>query len=386
VSYQTGTVTNINDLLDTFKTFLVGAGWTVHSWWREKMMMGVFTGGIPLHDEYSYRFGVRLSVSKGTKHVLMQDFYITHDFLYGTNGGTFPKNGPGIAVIMGAAAAATDFVDGAIHGGVALFPTFTTPATVPETNIMVCPLPSVTHQDSGTWDPSDVNHPLGIDDGTLAAPFGPVGGAPVPMPYWMFADATGDNVVLVVLHDNTTTLRTTYICFGDLLKAGNWNGGTYLGASHATVNAFTGLDGPGHAVNRFGPPGAIADDGGITFSVRITDPVDSTLAGWFGLGGGGRRIISSAEMDIQGVGPTGLRTGSFGFGILRTLRSSVVDGAPGLPVYLAIQRDSGLLSLIGTLPNIYQAKSAGFVPGTDTLAQNGDAVVVFDGFSVKKVP
>jgi hypothetical protein len=58
----------------------------------------------------------------------------------------------------------------------------------------------------------------------------------------------------------------------------------------------------------------------------------------------------------------------------------------GLPAYLSIQRDSGLQSLIGSIPNVYQAKTFGFPFGYETVAPNGDPYVIFDGFMIKKVP
>jgi hypothetical protein len=83
--------------------------------------------------------------------------------------------------------------------------------------------------------------------------------------------------------------------------------------------------------------------------------------------------------------PLGQKTG-FGYGSLKSTKSSMVDAAPGLPIYLTVTRDSGLQSMIGAVPNIFQAKTFGFPFGTQTLAPNGDTYIVFDGFMIKKVP
>jgi hypothetical protein len=395
MAYQSGTFTNLNDVLSTFATFLVSVGWTLHSNFREPMMFGVpdhRTTPPPPHDVYSFRYAWRVSASKGNKFIAMQDFYITHDGTYGTSGGGFPINGPGIAAVIGTAAGATvTEADMATahpswyHGmpaimnpeGPVTLVSFVGDVTNPSTNFIM-PLPSVVGQDNGTWSTGDF---LFVQDNILAAPFGPVSGVPAPAPYWMMSDAGGDNVMLVVLHDNTTTLKTTYLGFGDMVKAGAWAGlGTYMLASHCNTNAFTG-DVSGHGINNFGPPASVMNDTGITLAVRCD--VDTDVNNWAKLGLGGRRLSSSAVIE-QGL--PGLQGGQFQFGTLRTLQSSLVNGATGLPLYIVVLRDSGLWSLVGNIPNVFQAKTAGFTPGTNTLAGDGTAMVVFDGFTVRKFP
>lgn len=387
MAYQTGTFTNLNDVLDGWKTFLAANGWTIRAWWRERMKMSTFLGGIPLHDLTSYRFGVRLSASKGNKHFVAQDFYITHDILYGTNGGAIQRAGPGIAIMMSGTTVPLTDIDGAVHGvGVADFPSYTGVATAPSSSIFIMPLPAVTAQTSGTLDPQDVNHTDGIDDGTLLAPFGPAGGAAVPAKYWMFSDASGDNVALVMLHDNTTTLKCTYWVMGDINRAGDWAAASpFIACSHSNLAAFLGTDSPGHAIFRFGAPGSIMDDFGITCAVKMPI-VDSSAAGWNGIGPAGRRLQGFAEMPIQGgTGPLGLKTG-MGYNTLGIVKASLEDGAPGLPLFLVVRRDNGLLSMIGAIPNIYQANTFGFPMGTETLDKAGTTQVIFDGFFITKTP
>lgn len=420
MAYQTGTVANLNDVLRTLRIFLEAQGWTTHVNYREPIFLNRTidhrTSPFP-YDVLHWRWGQRLAMSKGTKFFAAQDFYLTGDSSYGTNVGF--ANGPGIAIVAGTARAnIVEPDDEAYRGGAhpAWYRHYTLagdgvtpiygqdsagPISIPTffqdvaqaSTIMIMPLPMVTSQENGTWTSADEFWVNGYpnNDTELYAPFGPAGGAASPAKYWLMSDPADDSWTMVMVHDTISqTIRTPYMGMGTLKKAGNWVGtGDYLCASHNRLNAFTGTDVStypliGHEINRFGPPASVVDDGGETFSVFLP-AVDSTGAGWRSVGGGARRILSTVEMEPISVAPLGQKTG-FGYNSLRTLRSSMVDAAPGLPIFLTVMRDSGLQSMIGSVPNIFQAKTFGFSYGTETLAPNGDTYVVFDGFMIKKVP
>lgn len=410
MSFQTGTLNNINDVLRTLRVFLLANGWTVDVDFREPLLMSVLNNHpAPGFTTQTWRWAQMLGMSKGTKHFVAQDFYIMHDLNFGTNGGTFPKVGPGIAICIGTAATPLATPEdetywGGIHpawyrhytlAGDGVTPIYQQDTQGPNqfasfngrlanpSPSMVMPLPAVWTQESGSWSNADFYWVNGYpnNDTELPAPFGPLGGSTgVPMKYWLMCDATGDNWAMVCLHDTTTTAKTTFMCMGDLVKTGPWVGGAYVGTSHSTANAFTGADFAGHAINRFGPPASVVDDNGMNFAVRMT--VDSSPAAWVGIGAGARRLTSSAQI----AGPFGLRTGSVDYTVLKTRRSSLNDGAPCLPPYLFVQRDSGLLSMVGVPPNLYQANTTGFAPGTEWTDGAGVTYVVFDGFAIRKVP
>jgi hypothetical protein len=420
MAFQTGTIANLNDVLRTLRDFLSAQGWTTHVNYRQPMLLNRINdhrAGPPPFDVFHWRWNQRLAMSKGTKFFTAQDFYLQGYALYGTGGAGNFTNGPGIAICAGTAAA-NDGVDeasiGALHpawyrpytlagdgvtpvyaqdlAGPPIFPDFNTDVVNP-TAVMVMPLPMVTGQENGTWATGDFFWVNGYpnNDTELPAPFGVPGGPAVPIKYWLFHDAN-DNWMMVLVHDTiAATIKTVYMGMGTINKAGNWAGnGEYLVAARAAANAFTGTDVTtypllGHEINRFAPPGAVADDGGATLAVRLPG-VDADGAGpfWYYLGTGGRRILSTAEMEVIITGPLGSKSG-LGF---RSMigGSSMVNAAMGLPVYLTIVRDSGLQSMIGSLPGIRQAHTFGFPFGYETLSPNGDTWVVFDGFIIKKVP
>lgn len=393
MSFSTGTATNINDVLNTFATFLAAVGWTIVGNWREPMWVST-TGGTTLN----WRFARRLLISKGNKALTLQDFYLKpSDIVYGTNGGN--KNGPGIAMIAGTAATGVGGNDAAhpVSGynatGPVFVPSFAADVSSPPGSTtgvirsVIMPLPSVTSQHTGSW--IGPTGPM-VTDAVEAAPFGPVGGSPSAMSYWMMADATGDNVILVVLHDNTTTSKTSYLFFGDLRKSGGYaDTGVYYGASLSNVHAFTGLDVNGHDIERFGPPASM-QDGFPAFLVHVD--VDTTTGKWPANTnvatdpGTGRRLSSTTELRATSPNPLGIIANGVHSNILVGRRGSLSDGASLIPTVILAERDSGLWSVIGDIPTIFQANSVGFAPGEQYTNGAGDTYVVFDGFAVKKVP
>lgn len=389
MSFASGTFANINDVLDGLATFLAAAGWTIVGNWREPMAVSV-SGATT-----NWRYGRRLLISKGAKALALQDFYLGPvDLSYGTVGGTNKRNGPGIAMIAGTAATGVGGTDAAhpLSGynasGPVFIPTWAADVSSPPGSTtgalrsVIMPLPAVTHQDVGTWLAAHMT-----TDGVEVAPFGTPGGSAIPMTYWMMADSTGDNVLLAVLHDGIATPKTTYLFFGDLRKSGGYaDTAVYFGASHSNAHAFTGLDVLGHEVERFGPPASM-QDGYPSFLVHVD--VDTTTGKWPAITnvatdpGTGRRLSSTTEM----LAPvSGLVANTVHYGVLATRKASLSDGAPLLPTTILAERDSGLWSVIGDIPTIFQARTAGFSAGSEWTDGYGRTFLIFDGFAVLKVP
>lgn len=418
MSFSTGTVTNLNDLLNTFATFLASVGWTIDGNWREPIYTHTLTGG--LEPVYHWRWGRRLHVHKGTKYISMQDFYLSKNLPYGsiiTLSGSPPANvitGPGIAAAISTSFLAqpsepVDLNDYDAVGPVTS-PEFATQPGVPGSvsgivRTVVMPLPAVVSQDTGTWKNSEFN--MVETTPGLPAPFGDRGGSAIPCKYWFMADATGDNVIMVVLRDRGDLSYipiTPYLYFGTIEKEGTWTGGNYLGACHGNNNPFTSnlLGWEGFQANRWGPPGSMMDGTSVHTLLRID--IDSfTGAGKYaGLQLNenndcwtGRHFSSTSAMVPKAGDPAG---GIFGveqngiwLGTARTRRSILWNGAPMWPTYWVAKRDitngvTPMFSVIGRLPNICQTNTQGFAPGNTVIDNSGEEWVVFDGFAVRKVP
>lgn len=407
MTFQTGTVTNLNDLLDQFATFLAAAGWTIVGNWREPMLMsiGTFVGPGGSEPDYVWRWGRRLHVQKGTKCISMQDFYVTKDIEYGTNGTL--NAGPGIAASISTSINAQPAIqplasdyDGT---GPAQFPTFTQPGASGSVNgiirTVIMPLPTLVSQVGGTWRAS--THVMSETVVGLPGPFGVPGGAAIPLPYWFMSDATGDNVIMAVLRGGDAAFinRTPYLYFGELRKGGVWTGGNYLGASHGNNNCF--ISAATFGTPRFGPPGAMAD--GFSIHTLLRADVDSFINKYIGLSTNidpnvqtGKSFSSTTsllpknDLGDPSSGVFGIEANGLWYGSLRFRRSIVGNAAPLLPTYWVAKRDviNGvqMYSLLGVLPNIYQAETTGFSPGTEWAARDGTVYVIFDGYAVTKVP
>lgn len=403
MAYQTGTVANLNDLLDTFATFLGANGWTIVGNWREPMLVSIGAfGGPPPEPVYNWRWARRLHVEKGSLHISMQDFWGTKDIEYGNNGTL--NNGPGISASISASIAAQPADSGLDPSaydaiGPAQFPTYTQAGAPGSVNgiirTVIMPLPSVTGQPTGSWRAS--THLMAPTGDPLAAPFGIPLGAADPARYWMFADASGDNVVLCVLRadDLSYIPLVSYLYFGKVIKGGVWTGGEFLGASHGNNGGVVTTD--VHRANRWGPPGAMVDGFGIHTLLHIE--VDAFVGAnryaglstnqdnniWTGKKFSSTSLLVPKASDpspgVFGVEPNGVHLGT-----ARLRRSAVYDGAPMWPTYWMIKRDNGLYSTLGVLPNIFQTNSQGFAPGEEYPAKDGTVYVIFDGFAVKKVP
>jgi hypothetical protein len=394
MSYQTGTVVNLNDLLEAFQTFLAAAGWSIDASWHEPMFTNSTSPPLTSH----WRYGKRLFVSKGSKFIAMQDFYLTPSARYGT----FPAGanvGPGIAMIAGSGFNPVGLGNDAAHplsgydnigpsttstfqGDVNSIPVSApNPGTGNVPRVVIMPLSSVTGQVTGTWRALEPMVPP--TDGIGAAPF------TVPQQYWFFADATGDNVVMVCRGDWPAPLvrKTSYLFFGDIIKSGTWTGGVYYGASHCSDSAFSvGLP------VRFGPPACVCD-GIPTFLVRAD--VDTTVGTWPSITnnatdpGTGRRLTSSTLMYTlpgDNFGRSGSVLIKANYDQLGRKTSSIANAAINLPTKIWVERNTGLFSHLGDLPGIFQCDTTAWSFGSEALSADGSTVVIFDGFSVLKTP
>jgi hypothetical protein len=330
MSFQTGGATDPINLLAQFKVFLVAAGWTAD-------------------QDFVQGTGRLNSLSKGNKHISLRSFINEAGAQYGQSGGSTAS---GIATIAHAAIWA-DPGDGRWwnQGGV---PTLAgqTPFAGAMTAIMFTPSGVITN-------------------------------------YWMFADATGDNVVLVAFK---TAGVYTYLYFGDIIKVQAWNGnGVYFGASSPMPGSV--LDADGTSVMP-APPAAIASNKAVGF---LRCDVDSFAGKWTSLThtSGATSILSTGkamQATAHRVGASDQQFDNIGYWSLRTNAASSRTGALiMLPILWLVERDfggalsGGGYSLVGTIPNIFQAQTAGFVPGA-AFSISTDPYIVFPGFAIRKFP
>lgn len=208
--------------------------------------------------------------------------------------------------------------------------------------------------------------------------------------YWMFANAAGDNVILVAQRG---TGIYNYLYFGDIVKAQAWNGGFYFGASSPMYSPFdtttTGntIMGP--------PPGGMMAVYSPSF---ITADVDSWTGKWLSLTADrapttifatGKSMMSSTSL----LGASDAVAGQYiHYGSLRQHAASArTGGLVMLPTHWLAERDfggtlfGGGWSLMGTIPDIFQCTTDGFVPGA-TFTISTDSYLVFPTFAVRKYP
>jgi hypothetical protein len=207
--------------------------------------------------------------------------------------------------------------------------------------------------------------------------------------YWMFADATGDNVVLVAFKQAGVY---TYLYFGDIIKVQAWTGsGVYFGASSPMVNGSTDAVG---TTSMPAPPGAISVLNKMLGAVKVD--VDTWVGKWAGLSRQGPGSITSTGRAMQSsthaVGSSDEAGDNIGyFGLRNNAASSRSGGLIMLPTIWLVERDAGGVgsgggwSIIGTVPNIFQSQTNGFVPGTQFNIST-DQYMVFPGFCVRKYP
>ena len=227
--------------------------------------------------------------------------------------------------------------------------------------------------------------------------------------YYFFADAAGDNVVLVV--ERVPGLYV-YLFWGiSLVKAGTWTGGLYFGGSSDSYEASNtlGVNSPGWTETS--PcPGSHEDINGYPAAFVRCDS-DSFVGQWIGIsesvnplvgftGRNGASSVFSSDQNHGAVSPTpsipryATATDSpadnphqFQF-----QQTSQLDGRANLlPVLWWVGRDgssgnAGGFSLIGSLPLIFFSNGVGngfssageYVIGPDTYK-------MFPNFAVLKV-
>lgn len=417
--FQTGTVDQVNDLLDVFAGFLEDNGWTIIQNYKRPITHaeGVTALDPPPGTEpiYFWHTARNMVATKGACTMVFEDFYQTPARVYGNFGGGL---GPGIAATMvPSAGSGTGFFDSDFpdfHSYDMLGPAFFGPTniagpTAPQSangarqKTVVMPLPSINAQFEGSWKASThIMSPAGVTNfpGNFGEPG--FGGALIPATYWMMCDATGDNVILVVLRDRgdvESVRRTPYLFFGTSIKKGGaWAGGQYFGASHGNDTVWTNNATPsqyaGFRTFRFGGPGTMMDGAEAHMFVKVD--VDSFVGKWVSFcntGDGnvstGRNMSSTTIMipkapDIGGA--AGVTDNGIHVASMRGRRSTLGSGAPMFPTYLVVQRDNGLYSLLGALPHIFQANTEGIAPGFEWTDKSGQAYMIFDGFAVRKDP
>lgn len=419
MSYQTGTIANLNDVLKVLGDFLAANGWAVYGNWLEPVQTQILPTSDPAYFGRAWRFGRRLMASKGAVFIAAQDFFYTMDRSYGTyhSLGVGVFQGPGIAITIGTAfndpggfSAGNDAAH-PVHGYDASGPLYAALDWIPLANppiapangrvrTFIMPLPNLSAAPTGNYHPMEfvagdpLYHYMGTNVGEeqLIAPFGTPGGAAKPMKYWLMCDATGDNVVMVVDRSGVNAAPvsdTPYLYFGDMsvTKGGAWVGGAYCGASLGCDAPFIFTFANANNASRWAPPGALRDDGSLPMVLRMT--VD-TFAGWVGLGkntdtniGTGRSLASSTLLVPKPAdgnpNPLGTLDPGIVMNTLRLRRSSVGNGGPCLPTYWVVQRDNGNWSLAGLLPDVFQVQTLGIAAGQTGLAAAPDHEYLFRG-------
>lgn len=197
--------------------------------------------------------------------------------------------------------------------------------------------------------------------------------------YWMFADVAGDNVHLVALKQSGVY---SHLGFGDIIKPGAYTGGAFFSATRYHPGAF--LNGLG-VTTQNGPPCA--------FAAMLKADVDSVVGKWHQLGsaipgGAGKRLQSSTAPTVTTAQESGAEHFFYGAFRLRA-RSERTQGLVLLPTHWVVERDlggsisGGGWSFAGTIPDIFQCTSTGFVPG-EQYDISTDEYIVFPEFAIRK--
>ena len=233
---------------------------------------------------------------------------------------------------------------------------------------------------------------------------GPIGngvaytvGMSMPLPtgaitsYHFFADATGDNIVVVV---EKTTSIFTHLGWGvSLTKAGAYTGGPYFFASlygYSFASTNTTKPGPqngitAHEAFRYGDP---LNNGAMGY---VRADVDAFTGKW---------LSCSNSTIVSTTGYTGkkLATGIRGFTtapktdipIEEFFRERMVpdftNQATLIPVRIYAERDAGGHSLLGSISNLFRSNATeeGFSPLTQ-VPLGADIYMIFPNFAVQKV-
>lgn len=232
--------------------------------------------------------------------------------------------------------------------------------------------------------------------GWRAQPGAPVafGGSPVVgvacnlgslVAYHFLADATGDNVVVIV---EAYAGVYHHLAWGQMVKAGAWTGGAYF---NGTVSGYWSDLNPTAT-----DPCPFAEDAQQTGNIFVRADVDSVTGIWI-------TNCATTKSGYQGMTISGqtkrikvpLYSGSNldnrlpHYQTIEALQYTTLNGlATLLPVHLYVERDvsPGGVSLLGQVPGIYKsiATSKGYGIGTD-YALGPDTYLLFPNFAIKKV-
>lgn len=203
--------------------------------------------------------------------------------------------------------------------------------------------------------------------------------------YWMFADAAGDNCFLVALKQSGVY---SYIGFGELIKPQAYTGGGWFVAPRY-CGGFTGGQN-GHGA---GEGVTTQSDIPASFMGFFKADVDSWVGRWNILSNTtpvgfnvtpGKRVNSTTGQTVNGD--------NIFYGAFRLRARSERTGALILlPTLWLVDRDfggalsGGGWSLVGQVPDIFQTKTTGFVPGSQYNIST-DQYIVFPDFVIRKYP
>lgn len=186
--------------------------------------------------------------------------------------------------------------------------------------------------------------------------------------YYFFGDATGDNIVIVV--ERTPSL---YVHMGwglSLVKVGAWTGGPYFfGTVCGYYTNYIGSPGPGNTTSS-SCPGCDTDYISCQ-NCYIRIDVDTFIGKWIGVSantGVGQgytgKLAASSVMPAVGVAartiaPRYSDNSSQGPSWQVNQTSSADGRANLLPVHLWAVRDTGAMSFIGWIPNVFSTNGVG---------------------------
>ncbi len=203
--------------------------------------------------------------------------------------------------------------------------------------------------------------------------------------YHFFADATGDNIIVVV--EKTAGVFTHLFWGTSLKKLGTWTGGPYFGAAIHGYSVGADPNTAHHGLLWSAVcPGTNSTSWSSAFCVRID--VDTWIGKWASNADGsvgydaygytGWRLLSCATFDIS----CHSNVPEYGE-MLKRLTSSMSGQSVFLPIRILAERNavsSGEWSFIGTIPNIFcsNACDKGFAPA-GLYSWGSDQYRVFPG-------
>jgi hypothetical protein len=213
--------------------------------------------------------------------------------------------------------------------------------------------------------------------------------------YYFFADATGDNVVVVV---EKTSGLFEFIGWGPAIeKAGAFTGGAYFfGTSSGNYAHYpsAGAGTPGYTATSDCPGGnQDAIGGGCTF---VRADVDSFVGNWICCGPTTNPALGyTGKVGNSSVYPAGAPSlfefPVYGYSVSAAdfwnLQTSALDGrADLLPLFLWVQRDGTTtgFSLLGSIPNVYQSNGVGNgYSDAEEYTLGSDTYMLFPNFAVQ---